>query len=116
MLTIPKDLEDAALMDGAGPFLIYRRVMMPLCKPALAVLATFTFIGVWNDFLEPLIFLHSIENFTVTIGLAFFRGEVGVQWHLLMAGSVITLLPSVIVFMFTQRYFVRGIALSGLKF
>lgn len=72
--------------------------MMPFCKPALAVLATFIFIGVWNDFLEPLIFLHSTENFTVTIGLAFFRGEVGVQWHLLMAGSVITLLPSVIVF------------------
>ncbi len=80
-----------------------------------AVLATFTFIGTWNSFFEPLVFLQSTEQFTVTIGLATFRQEEGTIWNLLMAASVISLLPSLIVFIFTQRYFVRGIVTTGLK-
>ena len=115
MLTIPQELVDAAKIDGASAWGIYWRIMMPLTKPVAAVLATFTFIGTWNQFFEPLVFLKSTEQFTVTIGLATFRQEEGTIWNLLMAASVITLLPSLIIFMFTQRYFVRGIVTTGLK-
>ena len=115
MLTIPLDLEDAARIDGAGPFVIYWRIMLPLCKATAAVLATFTFIGSWNALFQPLIFLQSVEKFPVTVGLSYFRGEVGTEWNLLMAASVLTLLPTILVFLFTQKYFVRGIALSGIK-
>jgi len=115
MMTIPTELEDAARIDGASAFGIYWRIMMPLTMPAAAVLATFTFISTWNQFFEPLVFLQSTEQFTVTIGLATFRQEEGTVWNLLMAASVITLLPTLVVFMFTQRYFVRGIVTTGLK-
>lgn len=115
MLTIPQELVDAAKIEGASAWGIYWRIMMPLTKPVAAVLATFTFIGAWNSFFEPLVFLKSTEQFTVTIGLATFRQEEGTIWNLLMAASVITLLPSLIIFMFTQRYFVRGIVTTGLK-
>ena len=115
MMTIPRELEDAAKIDGASAFGIYWRIMLPLTKPVAAVLATFTFIGSWNQFFQPLIYLQSTEQFTVTVGLATFRQEEGTIWNLLMAASVITLLPSLIVFMFTQRYFVRGIVTTGIK-
>ena len=115
MMTIPQELEDAARIDGASAFGIYWRIMLPLTKPVAAVLATFTFIGTWNQFFQPLVFLHSTEQFTVTIGLATFRQEKGTIWNLLMAASVITLMPTLIVFMFTQRYFVRGIVTTGIK-
>lgn len=116
MMTIPKDLEDAGRIDGAGPFAIYWRIMMPLCKPAAAVLATFTFIGSWNSFFAPLIYLTSLNQFTMPIGLSYFRSEVGTEWNLLMAGSAISMVPTIIVFLFTQKYFVRGITMTGLKF
>ena len=115
MMTIPQELVDAAKIDGASAWGIYWRIMMPLTKPVAAVLATFTFISTWNSFFEPLVFLKSTEQFTVTIGLATFRQEEGTIWNLLMAASVITLMPTMIVFMFTQRYFVRGIVTTGLK-
>lgn len=115
MMTIPTELEDAARIDGASAFGIYWRIMIPLTMPAAAVLATFTFIGSWNQFFQPLVFLQSTENFTVTIGLAAFRQEEGTIWNLLMAASVISLLPTLIVFMFTQKYFVRGIVTTGFK-
>ena len=115
MMTIPQELEDAARIDGASAFGIYWRIMLPLTKPVAAVLATFTFIGTWNQFFQPLVFLQSTEQFTVTIGLATFRQEEGTIWNLLMAASVITLMPTLIVFMFTQRYFVRGIVTTGIK-
>ena len=111
----PIEIEEAARLDGCTRFGIYWRIMMPLTKPVAAVLATFTFFGTWNSFFEPLVFLQSTEQFTVTIGLATFRQEEGTIWNLLMAASVITLLPSLIIFMFTQRYFVRGIVTTGLK-
>ena len=113
MMTIPQELEDAARIDGASAFGIYWRIMLPLTKPVAAVLATFTFIGTWNQFFQPLVFLQSTENFTVSIGLAAFRQEEGTIWNLLMAASVITLMPTLIVFMFTQKYFVRGIVHHG---
>ena len=115
MMTIPRELEDAAKIDGASAFGIYWRIMLPLTKPVAAVLATFTFIGSWNQFFQPLIYLQSTEQFNVTVGLATFRQEEGTIWNLLMAASVITLLPSLLVFMFTQRYFVRGIVTTGIK-
>jgi len=115
MMAIPRELEDAARIDGAGPFGIYWRVMMPLCKPAAAVLAIFTFISSWNAFFQPLVFLRSVEKMTINVGLAYFQGESSTDWHLLMAGSCITLVPTILVFLFTQRYFLRGVVLSGLK-
>ncbi len=116
MITIPKDLEDAARIDGASAFAIYWRIMLPLAKPAIAVLATFTFIASWNQLTEPVIFLQSQEKFTMTVGLAFFRTEIGTAWDLLMAGSIIALLPAFVIFLFTQRYFVQGITMTGLKY
>lgn len=115
MMSIPVELEEAAYIDGASPFGVFWRIMLPLCKPALAVLAIFTFTGTWNDFFHPLVFLESKTLFTVTLGLASFQDEFGTQWTLLMAGSTMALLPILIFFLFTQRYFVGGIALSGLK-
>ncbi len=116
MITIPKDLEDAARIDGASAFAIYWRIMLPLAKPAIAVLATFTFIASWNQLTEPVIFLQSQEKFTMTVGLAFFRTEIGTAWDLLMAGSIIALLPAFVIFLFTQKYFVQGITMTGLKY
>ena len=85
-MSIPKDLEEAALIDGANHFDIYWRIMLPLAMPALATLAIFTFMGSWNDFLHPLIFLNSTHNFTLTVGLAFFQGQAGTDYTRLMAG------------------------------
>lgn len=116
MLTIPRDLEDAARLDGATPLRIYWSIMLPLCKAPAAVLATFTFIGSWNNFFEPLIFLTTIEKMTVPVGLSYFRGEAGSDWHLLMAASTLSVIPTILVFVFTQRFFVQGLARTGLKF
>ena len=96
-LSIPKDLEEAALIDGANHFDIYWRIMLPLAKPALATLAIFTFMGSWNDFLHPLIFLNSTQNFTLTVGLAFFQGQAGTEYTRLMAGVVFSVLPILLV-------------------
>ena len=115
MMTFPQELLDAARIDGASAFGISWRIMLPLTKPVAAALATFAFIATWNQFMQPLIFLQSTAQFTVTVGLATFRQEEGAIWNLLMAASVITLMPTLIVFMFTQRYFVRGIVTTGLK-
>jgi multiple sugar transport system permease protein len=114
MMSIPQDLEDAARIDGAGPFSAYWRIFLPLCKPAAAVLATFTFIGTWNAFFGPFIYLTDVEKMTINVGLAFFRSEEGTSWNLLMAASCITLVPTFVVFLFTQRYFQRGALISGL--
>jgi multiple sugar transport system permease protein len=114
-MTVPTELEDAAKIDGAGPFAIYWRIVMPLCKPALATLGTFTFLHTWNEFLWPLIVIDDLGKKTLPIGLAHFQGPYLTEWHLLMAASVIVMFPVLIVFVIGQRYFVRGIALSGLK-
>jgi multiple sugar transport system permease protein len=114
-LSIPKDLEEAALIDGANHFDIYWRIMLPLAKPALATLAIFTFMGSWNDFLHPLIFLNSTQNFTLTVGLAFFQGQAGTEYTRLMAGVVVSVLPILVVYALAQQYFTRGVVLSGVK-
>jgi len=114
-LTIPKELEEAAYMDGATKLQVLRKIIVPLSKPALATLAIFTFMGVFNDFIWALIVLNSESMSTVQLGLAIFRDRYITQWDLLMAGSVTAVLPILIVFFFAQKYFIKGITLSGLK-
>ena len=114
-LTIPQELEDAAVIDGASPFAVYRFIIMPLSKPALATLTTFVFLHSWNDFLWPLMVVDRLALKTLPIGLAHFQDSYTTDYHLLMAASVIVMVPVLIVFMLGQRYFVRGIALSGMK-
>jgi multiple sugar transport system permease protein len=124
--TIPEELADAARIDGCNEFTIYARIMMPLAKPALIAVAIFTFLGTWNDFMGPLLYINSPERFTLAIGLANFRASFGSglistgaggrsRWDLLMAFSTAMTLPVVIVFFLAQRYFVQGVVLSGLK-
>jgi multiple sugar transport system permease protein len=114
-MSIPRDLEDAAKIDGCSLFGIFWRIILPLSKPALATLFTFTFMGSWNNFMWPLIVTNSMELKTLPIMLASFQGLYATDWTLLMAGSIIVLLPVVIVFIFNQRYFVEGIKLTGIK-
>ncbi len=114
-MTIPKELEEAAVIDGASKLTILRKIIVPLSKPALATLAIFTFMGVFNDFIWALIVINSESMRTVQLGLAIFRDRYLTQWDLLMAGSVTAVLPILIVFFFAQKYFIKGITLSGLK-
>jgi multiple sugar transport system permease protein len=116
-LTLPTELEDAAKIDGCSFFRIYRQIFMPLSKPVLATLGIFTFMNSWNDFLGPLIFLQGKANKTLTVGLLQFRADfqgMG-NWPVMMAGVVISVLPILIAFIIGQKYFVRGIALTGIK-
>jgi multiple sugar transport system permease protein len=115
MLTIPKDFEEAARVDGANIVQIIGYVLLPLIKPALATAAIFTFQSTWNDFIGPLIYLHNQALYTVTLGLNFFRATYTVRWAYLMAASLVTVLPVVFVFLVAQRAFVEGITLSGVR-
>ena len=113
--TIPEELADAARIDGCSEFGIYWRIMMPLAKPALVTVAIFTFLNAWNDLLGPIIYLRSPQNFTVAVGLASFRSTMDVSWDLQLAATTAVILPVVILFFFTQRYFIKGIVMTGLK-
>jgi alpha-1,4-digalacturonate transport system permease protein len=115
MLTIPDELIDAARIDGASEWRIYSQVILPLAKPALAVLTIFSVMWRWNDFLWPLIVLSRSEYFTLQVGLASFQGELNVQWNLILAMTVLTLLPITLVFGFLQRHITTGIATTGMK-
>jgi len=116
-MTIPRELDEAAEIDGCGYFSIYFRIIMPLAKPALASVAIFSFTYNWNDYLAPLIYLDSPSNFTLPLGLASFLGRPGtvIPWHQLMAASLVTVLPCVLLFFFAQRFFIQGIVVSGVK-
>ena len=114
-LTIPKDLEDAARIDGCGRFRIFLQIVLPLAKPALITVSIFSFMSHWNDFMGPLIYLNSEQNRTLAIALQSFQGQYTADWNLLMAASVVVLIPVLIIFFTLQRYFVEGIVLSGLK-
>lgn len=114
-LTIPKDLEEAARLDGAHEFAIYWRIVLPLAKPALATLAIFAFMNSWKDFLWPLIVTSQTEMRPVEVGIASFSTIYALDWTHQMAAAVIVMLPIIIVFFLAQRYFVRGITLTGLK-
>ncbi len=114
-LAIPNELADAARVDGANPWQIFWRIYLPLARPALATLAIFTFMWSWNDLLSPLIYLRTLDQYTTTVGLAFFQGQFVGKWPEMMAGAMVSLAPMIILFVAAQQYFVRGIALSGLK-
>jgi multiple sugar transport system permease protein len=113
--TIPKDLEDAARIDGASEFTIFWRIVLPLSKPALATLAIFAFMGSWKDFLWPLIVTNRTDMRTVEVGIAGFSSMYSTDWPHQMAAAVVVMLPIVLVFIFAQKYFVRGITLTGIK-
>lgn len=114
-LTLPKELEDAARIDGSSEFNVFWRIILPLCKPALAVVALFSFQFSWNDFLWPLVIIQSDRMRTVQLGLALFRTQTRINWGVLMAGTAIATIPTVVLFLSFQQYFVRGIALTGIK-
>jgi multiple sugar transport system permease protein len=114
-LSLPSELADAAKVDGCNPFHTYWRIYMPLTKPAVTTLAVFVFMGRWNDLLGPLIYLNRPEKMTVTAGLSYFQGQYFADVPLLMAGSLVSILPTLVLFGLAQRYFVQGVVLSGIK-
>jgi multiple sugar transport system permease protein len=115
LLGVPRDLEDAAKIDGCGYFGIYWRIMLPLVKPALAAIAIFQFMGSWNDFLGPLIYVSSERNTTLSLGLQMFQSLHTNEFGMLMAASTAMTLPVVAIFFFAQRYFIQGVTLTGMK-
>lgn len=115
-MTIPKDLGDAARVDGCSEFRIFWQIMLPLCRPALMVVGLFQFLATWNDFLGPLIYLTDQSDFTLALGLQFFQSQHGgTEWHYLMAASALVALPVIVLYFFTQKRFIEGIAMTGLK-
>ncbi len=115
-LTIPRDFAEAARMDGASLFRIFWDIYLPLAKPALAALALFIFLGSWNDLLHPLIYLPGdLEQTTIQVGLSLFQVQQGGRWTIMMAGTLVSVLPIIIVFFFAQKQFIEGIALSGVR-
>jgi multiple sugar transport system permease protein len=114
-LSIPRELDEAAMLDGASPFGIWWRILLPLSRPALITVVLFSFLAHWDDFMGPLIYLNSSEKYTVSIGLRMFQDSFGTQLEQLMAASLIHIIPTVILFFVAQRYFIKGIAMTGLK-
>jgi multiple sugar transport system permease protein len=114
-LTIPRELEEAALIDGATRFQIFYKIFLPLSKPALITIGLFSFQGSWNDLLGPLMYLNDSNKFTLQLGLAMFNGMTKVEWGPLMAASILVLLPTLILFFAMQKYFVEGITVTGIK-
>ena len=115
MRTIPSELDDAARIDGAGNWGILYRIIIPLCRPALAVVVVFTFLWTWNDFLRPIIYLRDYESLPISVGLAFFQGRFGVEWHLFMGATLVSILPILVVYFFAQRHLIGGLAAIGIK-
>ncbi|WP_258394633.1 carbohydrate ABC transporter permease [Paenibacillus sp. MDMC362] len=112
---MPKSLDEAALVDGEGYFYIFTHVIFPLSKSAVIVVALFQFLGVWNDFLGPLVYINKESKFTLALGLQQFIGYYTAQWELLMAAATMVLFPPIMLFILGQKYFIKGIAVSGLK-
>lgn len=115
MMTIPKELDESARIDGAGHLTILSSILLPLVKPALIVVNLFAFMNVWNDLLYPVVFLTTKEKFTMTIGLNLFRGSFGYDWSAVMAASTLMVIPALVLYLFGQKYFIEGIVLTGLK-
>lgn len=112
---VPKDLSESAKIDGCNEAGIFLRIILPLCKPALASVAIFAFVFAWNDFMGPLIYINDSKLYTLSIGLRAFQQRYTTQWNYLMAASVVSILPMLAIFFSFQKYFIEGIALSGLK-
>lgn len=115
MLSIPRELEEAAFMDGASHFKVFINVCLPLVKPTVATLGIFTFMASWNNFLWPLIVVNSKELATLPLGLSLLEGRWGTDWGLMMSGVVISVVPILIVYLFAQKYFIQGMTMSGMK-
>ena len=114
-LTLPRELDEAAIIDGANPLQVLRHVVVPLSRPALITVGIFSALFEWNDFLGPLIYLNDSRQFTLALGLAEFTGLYTSQWHLLMAAATVVIAPVLVLFLFAQRYFIEGITLTGIK-
>ena len=112
---LPRELDDAARVDGAGEFRIFWQIMLPLVKPALVVMAVFTFVWTWHDFFRPLIYLNDPDQFPLSLGLFSFRGRRLTEWHLMMAAATLMTAPLVILFAVAQKYFVQGMRMFGIK-
>jgi ABC-type glycerol-3-phosphate transport system permease component len=115
LLAIPRELDDAARIDGCNDWGLYWRIIMPLAKPAILIVVIFVFNGTWNEFLLPLIYLQSPDLFTLALGLRMFQGEASTSWNLLMAASLLSMLPVIVLFFATQRYFIQGVVFTGVK-
>ena len=114
-MTIPKELEDAAYIDGCGRFRIFLVIIMPLAKPALATVTIFAFIGSWNNYIGPLIYLGNKDQYTLSLGLQVFVRDHGAEWGMLMAASTMMVAPVILLFFIAQKHFVQGITMSGIK-
>jgi multiple sugar transport system permease protein len=115
MMGLPRDLDEAASIDGAGHWTVFWKVLTPLCGPVLATIGVFSFIGAWRDFMGPLLYLNDVEKQTLELGLQTYNSQFSTNWHLLMPGSILVTIPLIVIFMLGQRYFVKGIAMTGLK-
>lgn len=114
-LGIPKDFDEAAYLDGASHIQIFTKIILPITKPALAVVGMFAFLNSWNDFLSPLVYLNSEKKYTVALGLQLFTGSYRGEWNLMMAAACLVLAPVVVVFAIGQKYLVEGVTMSGVK-
>ncbi|MGG1516586.1 carbohydrate ABC transporter permease [Paenibacillus oryzisoli] len=112
---IPKDLDESAFIDGANHFKVYSKIILPLSSQSLIVVGLFTFLNSWNDYLGPMLYLSSQKHYTLMLGLTLFQGSYSSQWNLMMAAVAIVVLPSLIIFLIAQRYFIQGIAMTGIK-
>ncbi|MDR2304641.1 MAG: carbohydrate ABC transporter permease [Treponema sp.] len=113
--SIPKDLDEATIVDGGSYFRIWWQIVIPLSTPAMIVVGLFTFLNNWNDFLGPLIYMDSEKKYTLALGLQLFKGMYNAHWHLMMAAAAVVLFPAIVVFLIGQKYFIEGITMSGLK-
>lgn len=114
-LSIPRDMDEAAYLDGATHLQIYAKIILPLTKPALVVVGMFAFMNTWNDFLGPLIYLNSDSKYTVALGQQLFIGSYRAEWQLMMAAACLVVIPAIVVFMLGQRYLIEGITMTGVK-
>jgi multiple sugar transport system permease protein len=114
-MTIPHEMDDAARIDGCSILGIYWRIILPQSRPALMAVGIFVFQRAWNEFMRPLIYLHSKDKWTLGLGLRVFTGEVGTEWRLVMAASLVVMLPVLVVFFFGQRYFIQGVVFTGVE-
>ncbi len=115
MKTIPRDLDEAARIDGAGTWAILYRIILPICKPPMTIIVVYTFLWTWNEFLHPLIYLNTFETFPIQLGLALFKGRYSVEWNMFMAATLVSILPILILYFFVQKQLIGGIASVGLK-
>ena len=115
MRTIPRELDEAARIDGAGTWTILYRIILPLCIPALTIIIVFTFLWTWNDFLQPLIYLSDFNTYPISVGLAFFQGRYSVEWNMFMAATLVSITPILVLYFFAQKQLIGGLSSIGVK-